>query len=53
MRQLSNVRAAHQVTEFHIAAIARRHNLMVATGNVKDFQRPGVKVFNPFAESES
>ena len=37
----------------YIAAIARRHNLTVATGNVKDFQRPGVKVFNPFAESES
>ena len=36
-----------------IAAIARRHNLTVATGNVMDFQRPGVKVFNPFAESES
>jgi hypothetical protein len=35
------------------AAIARRHNLTVATGNVKDFQRPGVKVFNPFSESES
>jgi hypothetical protein len=27
----------------YIAAIARRHNLTVATGNVKDFQRPGVK----------
>jgi predicted nucleic acid-binding protein len=41
------------VEDSYIAAIARRHNLTVATGNVKDFQRPGVKVLNPFAESES
>jgi predicted nucleic acid-binding protein len=33
------------------AAIARRHNLTIATGNVKDFQRQGIKVFDPFAES--
>jgi predicted nucleic acid-binding protein len=38
------------VQDSYIAAIARRHNLTVATGNVKDFQRPGVRVFNPFAE---
>ncbi len=34
-----------------IAAIARRHNLTIATGTIatgKDFQRPGIKVFNPF-----
>ena len=37
----------------YIAAIARRHNLTIASGNVKDFQRPGIKVFDPFAESES
>jgi predicted nucleic acid-binding protein len=41
------------VEDGYIAAIARRHNLTVATGNVKDFQRPGVKVFNPFSENES
>jgi predicted nucleic acid-binding protein len=34
----------------YIAAIARRHNLTVVTGNVKDFQRPGVRVFDPFTE---
>jgi predicted nucleic acid-binding protein len=37
----------------YIAAIARHHNLTIATGNVKDFQRPGIKVFDPFAESQS
>jgi toxin FitB len=36
------------VEDSYIAAIAKRHNLIVATGNVKDFQRPGIKVFNPF-----
>jgi hypothetical protein len=33
------------VEDSYIAAIARRHNLTVVTGNVKDFQRPGVKGF--------
>jgi hypothetical protein len=33
-----------------ICAIARRQNLTLTTGNVKDFQRPGVRVFDPFAE---
>lgn len=36
------------VEDSYIAAIARRHNLTVVTGNVKDFQRPGIKVFDPF-----
>ena len=36
--------------ESYIAAIARRHNFVIATGNEKDFQRPGLKVFNPFKE---
>ena len=36
------------VEDSYIAAIARRHNLVIATGNEKDFQRPGLKVFNPF-----
>jgi predicted nucleic acid-binding protein len=39
------------VEDSYIAAIARRHNLTIATGNVKDFQRPGIKVFDPFAVS--
>lgn len=36
------------VEDSYIAAIARRHNLVIATGNEKDFRRPGLKVFNPF-----
>ena len=39
------------VEDSYIAAIARRHNLTIATGNVKDFHRPGIKVFNPFEEA--
>ena len=38
------------VEDSYIAAIARRHKLTVVTGNVKDFRRPGIKVFNPFEE---
>ncbi len=32
----------------YIAAIARRHGLVIVTGNERDFDRPGLKVFNPF-----
>jgi predicted nucleic acid-binding protein len=39
------------VEDSYIAAIARRHNLVIATGNEKDFRRPGLKVFNPFKET--
>ena len=35
-----------------IAATARRHNLIIATRNVTDYARPGVKVINP-VEGES
>ncbi|MBI4623892.1 MAG: PIN domain-containing protein [Verrucomicrobia bacterium] len=38
------------VEDSYIAATARRHNLTIATGNEKDFRRPGLKVFNPFRE---
>jgi predicted nucleic acid-binding protein len=38
------------VEDSYIAAIARRHNLTIATGNERDFRRPGLKVFNPFKE---
>jgi predicted nucleic acid-binding protein len=31
-----------------IAATARRHSLTIVTRNVADFQRPGLRVFNPF-----
>ena len=35
-----------------IAATARRHNLIIATRNIADYTRPGVKVINP-VEGES
>ncbi len=38
------------VEDGYIAATARRHGLTIATGNDKDFGRPGLKVFNPFKE---
>lgn len=38
------------VEDGYIAATARKHGLTVATGNDKDFRRPGIKVFNPFKE---
>ena len=33
-----------------IPATARRHNLTIATRNVADYQRPGLRVFNPFCQ---
>jgi tRNA(fMet)-specific endonuclease VapC len=41
------------VEDSYIAAIAHRHNLTVVTGNAKDFQRPGIKIFNPFEELDA
>lgn len=41
---------AMPVEDSFIAATARRHGLTIATGNDKDFRRPGLKVFNPFQE---
>jgi predicted nucleic acid-binding protein len=38
------------VEDSYIAATARKHGLTIATGNDKDFRRPGLKVFNPFKE---
>ena len=38
------------VEDSYIAATARRHGLTIVTGNDQDFQRPGLKVFNPFKE---
>jgi predicted nucleic acid-binding protein len=51
-QQIELVKAGRRmpVEDSYIAAIARRHNLIVATGNDKDFHRPGIKVFNPFKE---
>ena len=48
--QLEKAGQPMPVEDSYIAAIARRHNLTVATGNEADFRRPGVKVFNPFTE---
>jgi toxin FitB len=48
--QLEKIGQPMPVEDSYIAAIARRHNLTVATGNENDFRRPGVKVFNPFRE---
>jgi predicted nucleic acid-binding protein len=41
------------VEDSYVAAIARRHNLIVVTGNAKDFRRPGIKVLNPFEDLDS
>ena len=41
------------VEDSYIAATARKHRLTIATGNDKDFRRPGLKVFNPFKELPS
>lgn len=38
------------VEDSYIAATARRQGLTIATGNDRDFARPGLKVFNPFKE---
>lgn len=36
-----------------IAATARRHNLTIVTRNVGDFDRPGLKVFNPYTRDDA
>ena len=36
-----------------IAATARRHNLTIATRNVADYDRPGLRVENPFSNPKS
>lgn len=38
------------VEDSYIAATARRYGLTIATGNDRDYRRPGLKVFNPFKE---
>jgi predicted nucleic acid-binding protein len=35
-----------------IAATARRHDLIIATRNVDDYTRPGLKVMNPAASGQ-
>ena len=46
--QLERVGQRMPVEDSYIAATARRHGLTIATGNDRDFRRPGLKVFNPF-----
>lgn len=48
--QLQTTGLRMPVEDSYIAATARRHNLTIATGNEKDFRRPGLKVFNPFKD---
>lgn len=47
---LEQMGKAMPVEDSYIAATARRHGLTIVTGNDKDFQRPGLKVFNPFKD---
>ena len=49
-RLLDQVGHRMPVEDSYIAATARRHGLTIATGNDRDFRRPGIKVFNPFKE---
>jgi len=49
-RRLEEIGQSMPVEDGYIAAIARRHNLTIATGNDMDFRRPGIEVFNPFEE---
>ena len=49
-RAWDEARLRMPLADSYIAATARRHGLIVATGNDRDFRRPGVKVFNPFNE---
>ncbi len=51
-QELQSIGRPMPVEDSYIAAIARRHNLVVATGNAKDFDRPGIKVLNPFTRRE-
>ena len=48
--QLEKAGRRMPVEDSYIAATARRHGLTIATGNVQDFRRPGLKVFNPFKD---
>ena len=51
--QLEKAGRPMPVEDSYIAATARRHGLTIATGNERDFRRPGLKVFNPFKELPS
>lgn len=46
--RLSNGMPDRLMEDLMIAAVARVHNLIVATRNEKDFKQLGVELFNPF-----
>lgn len=50
-RELEKAGMPMPLEDSYIAATARRHNLIIATGNDRHFRRPGLRVFNPFVES--
>jgi len=49
-RELEKNGTPMPLEDSYIAATARRHQLVIATGNERDFIRPGLNVFNPFRE---
>ena len=49
-QQLARSGQPMPVEDSYIAATARKHGLVIATGNEQDFKRPGLMVFNPFRE---
>ena len=48
--QLARAGKPMPLEDSYIAATAMRHGLTIVTGNERDFQRPGLKIFNPFKE---
>jgi toxin FitB len=48
--EFSHKGCAMPMPDSFIAATARRHNLVIATRNTADFERPGMKVFSPIAK---
>jgi toxin FitB len=49
-RSLEKAGRRMPIEDSYIAATARRHGPTIATGNDRDFRRPGIMVFNPFQE---
>ena len=49
-RLLDKIGQRMPVEDSYIAATARRYGLTIATGNDRDFNRPGLAIFNPFKE---
>lgn len=49
-RLLAALEAPMTLEDSYIAATARRHRLTIVTGREADFRRPGLSIFNPFAQ---